>query len=111
MREEKTGGRAESFRAKIYCIIVMFCTELDRGLYITQNKGKLQKCINYQKYKEGSLGKRYKKLVKNEVNKTQEQVAKIRNLRNFAGCEIFATLQNLQYFEFFHFLLQFPFDF
>ena len=29
-----------------------------------------------------------KKLVKNGVNKTHEQVAKFRNLRNFATCEI-----------------------
>ena len=49
--------------------------------------------MKYQNYIEGSLGKSHKKLVKVGQNWTQEQVAKIRNLRNSAGSKILANLQ------------------
>ena len=54
----------------------------------------MYKLVN--KHREGSLGKRYIKLVKNMVNKTQEQVTKFRRLRNFATYEILQVAKFLQ---------------
>ena len=45
---------------------------------------------------EGSLGKKVQKAGQNGVNKKQSQVAKIRNLPNFAGCKISQPFHNLR---------------
>ena len=58
--KRKQAEKLQAFAPKLLQKVVSYI-ELDCGLYTAQNKGKLQKCINYQKYKEGSLGKRYKK--------------------------------------------------
>ena len=65
--------------------------------------------MKYQNYIEGSLGKSHKKLVKVGQHWTQEQVAKIRNLQNSAGCENFATLQNSTVFQILSLFIPFSF--
>ena len=63
-----------------------------RLIYCSE-QGKLQKCMKYHKYIEVSLGKSHKNLLKVGQYWTQDsQVAKFCNLRNSAGCKIFATL-------------------
>ena len=72
--------------------VILYRSSL-RLIYFSE-QGKLQKCMKYQNYIEGSLGKSHKKLINVGQNWTQEQDAKIHNLRNSTGCKIFATLQN-----------------
>ena len=88
MREKKKNEKVESFSGpKFYCIKVVLYRSLLRLIYFLE-QGKLQKCMKYHKYIEGSFGKSYKKLVK------VGQIGRRSRLRNSAGCEIFATLQN-----------------
>ena len=79
-----------------------------RLIYCSESR-EITKMYKLPKKQRGLFGKKVQKAGKKWGHKTQELVAKIRNLQN--SCEIFATLQNLQCFEFFHFLLQFPSDF
>ena len=82
MREKKKNEKAESFsRQKFIASKVVLYRALLRLIYCSEQE-KLQKCMNYQKYIEGSLGKSHKKLVK--VGKTGHRG----RLRKFATCEI-----------------------
>ena len=62
MKENHTGGRAESFSCQILLHkVIVILQSLDWGLNIAQSQGKLQKCLNYQKYIRGSLEKSTKR--------------------------------------------------
>ena len=83
MRENHLGGKAESFwRPILLHPVIDDCTEHDRGLYTAQSQGKLQKCLNYQQYIRGNIGKSHKKVVKWRSKWRQSR------LRKFATCEI-----------------------
>ena len=58
--KRKQARELQAFAPKLLHKVIS-CTKLDWGLYTAHNQGKLPKCIKYQKYKEGSLGKMYKK--------------------------------------------------
>ena len=58
MKENHTSGITESFsHQNLLHKVIVILQSLDWGLNTAQSQGKLQKCLNYQKYIRGSLGK------------------------------------------------------